>query len=344
MVPLPTTQISAYNAASAEQRPREGGKFMAVPDFQTLMLPVLREFADGAEHATKDVRQRVASQLALTAEDVAEVVPSGTQTRLANRVAWAHVYMKRAGLLSSVRRGVYRITERGQEVLKAPPPRITIQFLEQYPEFAGFRSPAEPPDLNGTDPALLKIMTAGIPASIDHPASLTPDEQVHIGAARIKENLVAQILERVKQGTPAAFERVVIDMLVAMGYGGSHDDAAQVVGKSGDSGIDGIIKEDRLGLESIYVQAKRWEDTTVGRPAIQQFAGALQGHRARKGVFITTSSFSREAIEYAKGLQTTIVLIDGTQLADYMIEFGVGVTDVETIRLKRLDEDYFGDE
>lgn len=258
---------------------------MAVPDFQTLMLPVLREFADGAEHATRDVRQRVANQLGLTPADVAEVLPSGTQTRLANRVAWAQVYMKRAGLLSSVRRGIYRITERGQEVLKSPPPRITIEFLEQYPEFVGFRSPVELPQLKGTDPALIKVVTDGIPPSLNQPTALTPDEQVHIGAARIKENLVAQILERVKRGAPAAFERVVIDLLVAMGYGGSHDDAAQVVGKSGDTGIDGIIKEDRLGLESIYVQAKRWDETTVGRPAIQQFAGALQGHRARKGVF-----------------------------------------------------------
>lgn len=316
---------------------------MAVPDFQTLMLPVLREFADGAEHATKDIRQRVAAALGLGAEEIAEVLPSGKQTRLANRAAWAHVYMKRAGLLSSARRGIYRITARGLEVLKSPPARITIEFLEQYPEFADFRSSAAAPRIDGTNPSLLKILTEGIPASIDAPA-FTPDEQVHIGAARLKENLVAQILERVKRVTPAAFEAIVVDLLVAMGYGGSHDDAAQVVGKSGDGGIDGIIKEDRLGLESIYVQAKRWEDATVGRPAIQQFAGALQGHRARKGVFITTSSFSREAIDYAKGLQTTIVLIDGAQLADYMIEFGVGVSDVETIRIRRLDEDYFGEE
>jgi restriction system protein len=236
---------------------------MVVPDFQTLTLPVLKEFADGLEHPTKDIRQRVVNKLGLTPEDVAEMVPSGTQTRLANRVAWAHVYMKRAGLLSSSRRGIYRITERGQEALKSPPNRIDIEFLNQYPEFAGFRSPGVS-HLKGADPGLLKIMTKGLPMSIDA-AALTPDEQVHIGAARIKDNLVAQILEKIKQGTPAAFERIVVDLLVAMGYGGSHEDAAQVVGKSRDGGIDGIIKEDRLGLESIYVQAKRWEGT-VGRP------------------------------------------------------------------------------
>jgi restriction system protein len=228
-------------------------------------------------------------------------------------------------------------------VLKSPPDRITIQFLEQYPDFADFRAPAETPRLEGSNGASPQDLPERTPTLSDAPA-LTPDEQVHIGASRLKENLVAQILERVKRVTPGAFEGIVVDLLVAMGYGGSHDDATRVVGKSGDGGIDGIIKEDRLGLESIYVQAKRWEDATVGRPAIQQFAGALQGHRARKGVFITTSSFSREAIDYAKGLQTTIVLIDGAQLAEYMIEFGVGVSDVETIKLKRLDEDYFGEE
>ena len=185
-------------------------------------------------------------------------------------------------------------------------------------------------------------MTEGLPMSIDA-AVHTPDEQIHIGAARIKENLVAQILERIKQGSPAAFERLVIDVLVAMGYGGSHEDAAQVVGKSGDGGIDGIIKEDRLGLESIYVQAKRW-DGTVGRPVIQQFVGALHERKARKGVVITTSSFTRDAIQSAKDQSVTIILIDGVQLAEYMIEFGVGVSDVETIKIKRLDEDYFGEE
>lgn len=315
---------------------------MAVPDFQELMLPVLREFADGAEHAPKDIRQRVADRLQMTPADIADRVPSGTQTRLANRVAWSHIYLKRAGLLVSARRGIYQITPRGQEVLKSPPPRIDIHFLDHYPEFAGFRSPIELPDVKTTDPALLKAMTERLSATLEAPV-LTPDEQVHIGAARITENLVAQILERVRKGTPAAFEKLVVDLLVAMGYGGSHEDAAQVVGKGGDGGIDGIIKEDRLGLESIYVQAKRWE-ATVGRPVIQQFAGALHGNRARKGVVITTSNFSREAIEYAKSSQIAIVLIDGVQLADFMIEFGVGVSEVETIRIKRLDEDYFGEE
>jgi restriction system protein len=178
--------------------------------------------------------------------------------------------------------------------------------------------------------------------SIEAPL-LTPDEQIRAGATRIKENLAAQLLERILRGTPEAFETLVVDLLVAMGYGGSQEDAAQVVGKSGDGGIDGIIKEDRLGLESVYVQAKRWEGT-VGRPVIQQFVGALHERKARKGVVITSSSFTKDAIQSAKNQSLTIILIDGLQLAEYMIEFGVGVSDVETIKIKRLDEDYFGEE
>jgi len=310
---------------------------MAVPDFQSLTLPVLKEFADGLEHATKDIRQRVANKLGLTVEDVAEKVPSGTQTRLANRVAWAHIYMKQAGLLESVRRGIYQITPRGREVLAAPPPQINLHFLEQYQDYRDFRARQYPTAANHEARASVE------PPEKHEGSILTPDEQIRTGYHLLKANLAAQLLDRVRQASPAFFEQLVVEVLVAMGYGGSQEDAAQVVGKSGDGGIDGIIKEDRLGLESIYVQAKRW-DATVGRPTIQQFAGALHGNRARKGVVITTSNFSREAIEYVKSLQTTIVLIDGPQLADYMIEFGVGVSDVETIKLRRLDEDYFGEE
>ncbi len=310
---------------------------MTIPDFQTFRLPVLREFADGAEHLYKDVRSRIAVTMQLTAEELADMVPSGSKTRFEDRAAWAQAYLKQAGLLKSVRRGVYQITPRGQEVLAAPPDKITMQFLEQFPEYREFkarrRSGDEEARPNATDNGL----------DDGAPAALTPDEQIRAGYQLLRANLAAQLLDRVRQASPLFFERLVVQLLVAMGYGGSYADAAQVVGKSGDGGIDGIIKEDRLGLESIYVQAKRWE-TTVGRPTIQQFAGALHGHRARKGVMITTSNFSREAIEYAKTSQIAIVLIDGVQLADFMIEFGVGVSDVETIKLKRLDEDYFGEE
>jgi restriction system protein len=245
--------------------------------------------------------------------------------------------MKQAGLLESIRRGIYRITPRGREVLAAPPPQINLQFLERYPEYRDFRARQYPTAANEEARAVVE------PPEKREASILTPDEQIRTGYQLLKANLAAQLLERVRQASPSFFEELVVEVLVKMGYGGSQEDAAQVVGKSGDGGIDGIIKEDRLGLESIYVQAKRWE-ATVGRPTVQQFAGALHGNRAREGVVITTSNFSREAIEYVKSLQTTIVLIDGPQLADYMIEFGVGVSEVATIELKRLDEDYFGEE
>lgn len=312
---------------------------MAVPDFQTLMLPVLQAYADGKERVSSEVRDAVAARLGLTTDDVAERLPTAPQTRFVNRAAWAHSYLKQSRLLESPRRGHYRITERGRELLASPPARIDIAFLERYPDFLEFRA------RKGTRGGDTDLESASLESSAisEHAAALTPDEQVRDGAARIRENLAAQLLDRVKQASPAFFESLVVDLLVAMGYGGSHEDAAKVVGRSGDGGIDGVIKEDRLGLESIYVQAKRWE-ASVGRPTIQQFAGALAGHHARKGVVLTTSTFTQDAMAYAKGLQTTIVLIDGKQLADLMIEFGVGVSEVETIKLKRVDEDYFGEE
>lgn len=310
---------------------------MAVPDFQTFMLPVLREFADGAEHIYKNVRDRVAITLRLSPEDLSDRIPSGKKTRVDDRASWAHVYLKQAGLLTSSRRGVYQITPRGQQVLTSPPEKITMDFLEQFPEYLEFKSRKRAVD-GETPPA-----TAARSTIHSAQPALTPDEQIRAGYELLRSSLTAQLLERVRQASPAFFEQLVVDVLVAMGYGGSQEDAARVVGQSGDGGIDGIIKEDRLGLESIYVQAKRWE-ATVGRPTVQQFAGALHGHRARKGVMISTSNFSREAVEYANASQITIVLIDGPQLADYMVEFGVGVSEVDTIKLKRLDEDYFGEE
>jgi len=295
------------------------------------MLPVLKRYADAQEHASKDVRQPVALEFQLTPEETSEMLPSGKQARFSNRIAWAHGYLKYAGLLESPRRGVYRLTERGREVLAAPPARVDIAYLMRYPEFLEFRrGHGGDDDDTGGGP---------VPAGGD----LTPDEQIRAGYSNLRSTLAAQLLERVQQASPRFFEELVVELLVEMGYGGSHEDAAKVVGRGGDEGIDGIIKEDRLGLESIYVQAKRWQGT-VGRPVIQQFAGALQGQRARKGVLITTSAFSRDAVDYAKGLQNTIVLIDGAQLAQLMIDYGVGVSEVETIRLKRLDEDYFAEE
>lgn len=309
---------------------------MAVPDFQSLMHPVLDQYADGRERLAKDVRQAVGKALHLTDGDIHELLPSGRQTRFANRVAWAHSYLRQAGLLESPRRGFYRLSARGRELLPGLPTRIDIKYLEQFEEFREFR-------LRGGEAADLGTPEAALAAA--GTAALTPDEQIRLGYQRLRANVAAELLERLRRASPKFFEELVVDLLVAMGYGGSHADAARVVGRAGDGGIDGIIKEDRLGLESIYIQAKRWkDDSVVSRPDIQQFAGALQGQRARKGVFITTARFSEEARRYAEGLQTTIILIDGPQLAELMIDYGIATTTVETLKLVRVDEDYFSDE
>ena len=291
------------------------------------MLPALRLLAARSPATTAEVRSALAAEFRLTEADLAELLPSGRQATFANRVAWAYSYLKQAGLISSPRRGTYEISERGREVLADNPTRIDIAFLSRFPEFQAFRqasndTPAEP--------------AAVAPSA----AVLTPDEQIRAGYRRLREALAAQLLERAGTISAASFERLVVDVLVGLGYGGSRMDAAEVVGGGGDEGIDGIIKEDRLGLDSIYVQAKRWQNT-VGRPEIQRFAGALQGQRARKGIFITTSTFSAEAIAYAGSLQTTIVLIDGHQLAELMMDAGVGVAPAEEIRILKQDEDYF---
>jgi restriction system protein len=301
---------------------------MAVPDFQTLMLPALRLLGKRSPQTAGEVREALAAEFALTPEDLAQMLPSGKQATFGNRVAWAYSYLKQAGLISSPRRGAYEITERGRNVLASAPQRIDIGFLTQFPEFQAFRQGGE-----GREGA----METAQPVAA---AALTPDEEIRAGYERLRAALASQLLDRMKAVSPAGFEQLVVDVLVALGYGGSQKDAARVVGRGGDEGIDGIINEDRLGLDTIYVQAKRWQ-TTVGRPEVQRFAGALQGQRARKGVFITTSSFSSDARAYAAGLQTTIVLVDGPMLAQLMMDAGIGVSEAETIRLLRADEDYF---
>lgn len=302
---------------------------MTIPDFQTLMLPALVSLVGPSPRPTAEVRDVLAKQFALGPDELAQMLPSGKQTTFANRVAWAYSYLKQAGLISSPKRGVYEISDRGRAVLKGNPPRIDIAFLAQFPEFQAFRQSTS---TSGTPTASVSAET---PA-----ATLTPDEEIRVGYDRLRAALASQLLERVKGVSPAGFEQLVVDLLVALGYGGSRKDAGQVVGGSGDEGIDGIIKEDRLGLDTIYLQAKRWQGV-VGRPEIQRFAGALQGQRARKGVFITTSAFTADAKAYAAALQTTIVLIDGPMLAQLMMDAGVGVSEAETIRLLRADEDYF---
>jgi restriction system protein len=306
---------------------------MAVPDFQTLMLPLLRTVSRRESISLADLRSALVAEFNLTPEDVAELVPSGRQTRFANRVGWASSYMKQAGLIEYPSRAVLRITERGKAALVANPPRIDINFLKQFEEFVAFRTATA----GEAEPGAQSAAVSESAASTD----LTPDELMRTGYHLLRQSLASQLLERVKTGSDRAFEELVVDLRVRMGYGGSREDAGAVVGGSGDGGIDGIIKEDRLGLEAIYVQAKKWTGNTVGRPDVQKFAGALQGQRARKGVFITTSKFSADARVYAGSLQSSIVLIDGSQLAELMLDYGVGVSESSIFKVWRIDEDYF---
>ena len=306
---------------------------MSIPDYQALMLPLLRLASDGAEHAMRDVVEALAEELGLTEEERRELLPSGQQARFANRVHWARSYLKQAGLLDSPRRGYMTISARGREVLAEAPAEINVEYLMRFPEFREFRSRSGTQGGGGDGGS---HGGGGTPSGADE----TPEESVESAYQAIRADLAKELLEQVKASSPAFFEQLVVDLLVKMGYGGTRSDAGQAIGKSGDGGIDGIIKEDRLGLDIVYIQAKRWEGT-VGRPEIQKFAGALQGQRAKKGVFITTSGFTKDAEEYAGRLDSKIILIDGTRLADFMIDFGVGVTPFAVYELKRIDADYF---
>jgi restriction system protein len=287
------------------------------------MRPLLEHLADGELRTTLHTLAALSKHFQLTDNELAELLPSGTQPVFKNRIAWAKSYLKQAGLVRSPSRGIYQITDRGREALESAD-RIDMKFLEQYPEYLEFRSRSRP----------------GKPEPPPTPTEETPEELIEQGYKQIRDDLGAEILGRIKDCPPDFFERLVVELLLAMGYGGSRKDAGAAVGRGGDGGIDGIIKEDRLGLDTIYIQAKRWEGT-VGRPEIQKFAGALQGRRARKGIFITTSDFSREAREYAAAIETKIILIDGSDLAALMIDFDVGVSTRSSYVLKELDSDYF---
>jgi len=297
---------------------------MAIPDYQSCMLPLLEFFKDEKEHSLREAIDHLAEYFNLSEEELRQLLPSGQQAVFDNRVAWAKTYLKQAGLLESTRRGYSRITPLGLDVLKQIPNEINVKFLEQYESFKAFR----------------KRKKKAASKERLRESDRTPAEALEAAYESLKEELAQELLQQIKQSPPKLFERIVVELLVKMGYGGSRKDAGQAIGRSGDEGIDGIIKEDRLGLDIIYIQAKRWENT-VSRPEIQKFAGALQGQRARKGIFITTSTFSREAREYVSKIDSKIVLIDGEQLAQYMIDHNVGVTPVNTYEIKKIDLDYF---
>ena len=305
---------------------------MAIPDYETLMLPLLSRLADGETRVLKDVMAELANVFELSPEDRAQLLPSGGTLTFASRVGWAKTYLKKAGLVQQPKRGLVQITDQGQAALAQKPARIDVKFLEQFSEFLDFRNASrERPALAGADDVL--------PLSSD----LTPDEVIDAAYQRSVFALADEVLERVKACSPIYFERLVVQLLIKMGYGGSREEAGKAVGRSGDGGIDGIINEDRLGLDAIYLQAKRWEGV-IGRPEIMKFVGALAGQRATKGVFITTSWFTQDAKDYALSSQYKVVLIGGERLADLMIEHDLGVSVAATYQLKRIDSDFFSEE
>lgn len=302
---------------------------MAIPDFQTIMLPLLRLAATRDEWDTDSARDVLGDQFSLDGEELARLLPSGRQRTFANRVGWAVSYLAQATLLDRTGRARWRITDRGRQVLTAPPARITISFLAEIsPEFREFRARAKP-----------KPETNGEPRGDDE--TETPEERLQSAEKTLRHALEIELLNRVKQVSPPFFERLVLDLLIAMGYGGSATEAAEHLGRSGDDGVDGVINEDKLGLDVVYLQAKRYADQPVRRPDVQGFAGSLEGQRARKGVFITTSHFTTEARDFVKRIEKRIVLIDGKELSSLMIDHGVGVSEVRRFSLLRLDETYF---
>lgn len=289
---------------------------MPIPDFQSIFKPLLKLAGDEKEHLVKEAYVKLAEEFELTEDELNELIPSGKALSFYNRLAWAKTYLKKAGLLKDIRRGVFKITERGVEVLKEDPPKLNAKYLRKFP------GPDEPPEIEGVQ---------------------TPEEQLDQSYQKIRSALASDLLDQVKGCTSQFFEQLVVDLMVAMGYGGSRADAGKAVGKAKDGGIDGIIKEDKLGLDVVYLQAKRWKDS-VGRPVVQAFAGSLEGHRANKGVVITTSTFSKDAHEYVTGIGKKIVLIDGKRLSELMIDYDLGVSKVISYEIKKIDGDYFIEE
>jgi restriction system protein len=301
---------------------------MAIPDFQSLMLPALCALGDGKEHRLRDVVDYLANEFSLTIEEKNELVPSGKSRTFYGRVSWAQVYLRQAGLIERTRRGYGKITERGLEELNSKPERIDVAYLMRFPEFQEFRKVEKKTDQ---------------PEAIEQSSGNTPEELLELGFQKITKSLSSELLGLIKSCSPEFFERLVIQLLLKMGYGGSREDAGKRIGGSGDGGIDGVINEDKLGLDVIYIQAKKWEGS-VGRPEIQKFVGALQGQRAKKGIFITTSSFTSDAKNYPSQIENRVVLIDGEQLAQFMIDHNVGVSTVETYEIKKIDSDFFSEE
>lgn len=304
-----------------------------IPDYQTLMLPLLKLLSDGKEHKYRDVIEKLASEFKLSEEEKRIFLASGKQAIFDNRVGWAKAYLKKACLLDSPKRATFVITERGKQTLAENLTSIDNKYLRQFPEFLEFQN------FSRSDVEFENDI-------IDvNENENTPEENIEQSFQKIRKSLASDLLIKILDLSPAFFEKLVVELLVKMGYGGSITDAGKALGKSGDEGIDGIIKEDKLGLDTIYIQAKRWKNgNVVGRPEIQKFVGALAGQGAKKGIFITTSSFTKDALDYTPKNETKIVLIDGSQLAQLMIDYNLGCTTHQIYELKKLDSDYFGEE
>ena len=307
---------------------------MPIPDFQSIMLPLLKILADGKVYKYREIFEALVREFQVTEAERKEMLPSGQQEIFANRVGWAKTYLKKAGLIDSPQRATFVISEKGKEILSQNPARIDTKFLRQFHEFQEFTQVNKQ---NETITLESNLSTSD--------QEQNPEELLENSYQEIRQALATDLLSILRKLSPDAFEKLVVELLVKMGYGGSIRDAGKAVGKSGDQGIDGIIKEDRLGLDIIYIQAKRWADNNaVGRPEIQKFVGALAGQGAKKGIFITTSYFTKEALEYAPRNEIKIVLIDGEELGQLMIDYNLGVSTKEIYEIKRIDHDYFGDE
>ncbi len=304
-----------------------------IPDYQTLMLPLLKLLSDGKEHKYRDVIEKLASEFKLSEEEKRIFLASGKQAIFDNRVGWAKAYLKKACLLDSPKRATFVITERGKQTLAENLTSIDNKYLRQFPEFLEFQN------FSRSDVEFENDI-------IDvNENENTPEENIEQSFQKIRKSLASDLLIKILDLSPAFFEKLVVELLVKMGYGGSISDAGKALGKSGDEGIDGIIKEDKLGLDTIYIQAKRWKNgNVVGRPEIQKFVGALAGQGAKKGIFITTSSFTKDALDYTPKNETKIVLIDGSLLAQLMIDYNLGCTTQQIYELKKLDSDYFAEE
>ena len=298
---------------------------MAVPDFQSFFLPFLQLLSDGKEHSIRDAYHILANQLELSESDRQQVLPSGQMKTYVNRIGWTRTHLKKAGLIDASKRGHFVITDRGREVLAQCPEKITVKSLQVFPEFQEFRQRN-----------IKLIPTDSVVAEVDR----TPEEILQEAYLTLRSEVADEIIQLLKSSSPVFFERVVVDLLVSMGYGGSRKAAGKAIGGSGDGGVDGIISEDPLGLDNIYIQAKRWE-SNVGRPQVQAFAGSLEGFRSRKGVMITTSDFSKDARDYVTRIEKKIVLINGEMLAELMLDHNVGVSEKERFVIKRIDTDYF---